>query len=204
MDDQLRWFEKTMASAQSSPTVRFIVVFMHEPAFPCGPFSGADGLWWDGNNNIRAYVLQGGKVVPAGEGVIDVRNRFWHTLANSSKTAALVSAHQHAYSRLLVDDHTPVGVMPGDDTNQDGLLDRFSPNPAFRLPVWQIISGNRGANFSAFGLDGMPWTPAVVSNQEAYCIFRTRGHALSLTAYGLSGQVIDYVDDLMAVKRYHR
>lgn len=204
MDDQLRWFEGVMASAQRSPTVRFIVVFMHEPAFPSGPFTGMDGLWWDGNNNIRAYVLQGGKVLPAGEGVIDVRNRFWRTLANSSKTAALVSAHQHAYSRLLVDDHTPVGVLPGDDTNQDGVLDRFSPNPAFRLPVWQIIAGNGGANFSAFGLDGMPWTPDVVSNQEGYCIFKSRGHALSMTAYSLSGQVIDHVDDLMAVKRHLR
>jgi 3',5'-cyclic AMP phosphodiesterase CpdA len=204
MDDQLRWFEGVMASAQRSPTVRFIVVFMHEPAFPSGPFTGMDGLWWDGNNNIRAYVLQGGKVLPAGEGVIDVRNRFWRTMAQNSKTAALVTAHQHGYSRLLIDDRTPVGVLPGDDTNQDGVLDRFSPNPAFRLPVWQIIAGNGGANFSAFGLDGMPWTPAVVSNQEGYCIFRTRGHALSLTAYSLSGQVIDHVDDLMAVKRHRQ
>ncbi len=204
MDDQLRWFEGVMASAQRSPTVRFIVVFMHEPAFPIGPFKGEDGLWWDGNNNIRAYVLQGGKVVPAGEGVVDVRNRFWSTMAQNSKTAALVTAHQHGYSRLLIDDHTPVGVLPGDDTNSDGLLEKFSPNPAFRLPVWQIISGNGGANFSAFSAEGMPWTPDVVSNQEGYCIFKSRGHTLSLTAYSLSGQVIDDVDDLMAVKRSHR
>ncbi len=204
MDDQLRWFEGEMASAQRSPTVRFIVVYMHEPAFPVGPFSGEDGLWWDGNNNIRAYARQGTGVVPVGEGVIDVRNRFWSTLANNTKTAALVTAHQHAYSRLLIDAHTPVGVLPGDDTNHDGILEKFSPNPAFRFPVWQIIAGNGGAHFSAFATEGMPWTPSVVSNQEGYCIFRTRGRTLSMTSYSLSGQVIDHVDDLMAVKRVAR
>ena len=204
MDDQLRWFEGVMAAAQRSASVRFIVVYMHEPAFPIGPFTGSDGLFWDGNNNIRAYARQGTGVVPVGDGVIDVRNRFWSTLANNSKAAALVTAHQHGYSRLLVDNRTPVGVMPGDDTNGDGVLDRFSPNPAFRMPVWQIISGNGGANFSAFGTEGMPWTPSVVSNQEGYCIFRTQGKALAMTAYSLSGQVIDHVDDLMAVKRHQR
>lgn len=204
MDDQLRWFEGVMAAAQRSASVRFIVVYMHEPAFPIGPFKGADGLFWDGNNAIRPYVRQGTTVVPAGEGVIDVRNRFWATLANNSKTAALVTAHQHGYSRLLIDEHTPVGVLPGDDTNHDGVLDRFSPNPAFRMPVWQIISGNGGANFSAFSTEGMPWTPSVVSNQEGYCIFKTHGSSLAVTAFSLSGQVIDHVDDLMAVKRRAR
>jgi 3',5'-cyclic AMP phosphodiesterase CpdA len=204
MDDQLRWFEGVMAAAQRSASVRFIVVYMHEPAFPISPFTGEDGLWWDGNNNVRPYVRQGTTVVPAGDGVIDVRNRFWKTLANNGKTAALVAAHQHAYARLLVDDKTPVGVMPGDDTNGDGILDRFSPNPAFRFPVWQIISGNGGANFSAFTAEGKPWTASIVSNQEGYCIFRTHGRALSMTAYSISGQVIDQVDDLMAVKRSAR
>ena len=202
MDDQLRWFEGVMASAQRSPTVRFIVVYMHEPAFPIGPFSGVDGLWWDGNNNVRAYVRQGEKVVPDGAGVIDVRNRFWTTLANNPKTAALVTAHQHAYSRQLIDDHTPVGVLPGDDTNHDGILEKFSPNPAFRYPLWEIIAGNGGAHYSAFTTEGRPWTPTFVSNQEGYCIFKTHGRAISLTAYALSGQVLDHVDDLMAVKRH--
>lgn len=206
MDDQLRWFEDVMASAQRSPTVRFVVVFMHEPAFPCGPAGGGDvgGLWWDGNNNTRAYVRQGATVVPDGEGVIDVRNRFWSVLANNAKTAALVTAHQHNYSRLLVDQRTPVGVMPGDDTNHDGILDQFSPNPAFRLPVWQIVAGNGGANYAAVSTAGMPWTPTVVSNQEGFCILKTRGDALSLTAYSMAGQVLDHVDDLMAVKRRMR
>jgi hypothetical protein len=80
------------------------------------------------------------------------------------------------------------------------VLDRFSPDPAFRLPVWQIVNSSGGAPHFANTIAGTPWTPAVVSNQEGYCIFRTRGNALSLTAYSLSGQVIDHVDDLMAVK----
>ena len=115
-----------------------------------------------------------------------------------------MTAHQHAYSRQLIDDQTPVGVLPGDDTNHDGILDKFSPNPAFRYPLWEIIAGNGGAHYSAFTKEGRPWTPAFVSNQEGYCIFRTHGKALSLTAYSLSGQVIDHVDDLMAVKRAAR
>lgn len=204
MDDQLRWFESVLASAQGSPSVRFVVVFMHEPTFPSGPAGGEPGLWWDGNNAVRAYSLQGGKVLPAGEGVIDVRNRFWRAVADCTKTAVVLSGHQHAYSRLLVDDQTPVGVFPGDDTNQDGVLDRYSPNPAFRLPVWQIVTSSGGAPHFLSNLEGMPWRPAAVSNQEGYCVFRTRGTALSLTAYSLTGQVIDHVDDLMAVKRRSR
>jgi hypothetical protein len=34
--------------------------------------------------------------------------------------------------------------------------------------------------------------------------FGTRGDAVTLTAYSLTGQVIDHVDDLMAVKRHLR
>jgi 3',5'-cyclic AMP phosphodiesterase CpdA len=204
MDDQLRWFEGVMASAQRSPTVRFIVVFLHEPAFPSGPAAGQSGMSWDGNNAMRAYTRQGETVIPAGEGIIEVRNRFWRSLADNSKAAALVAGHQHAYSRLLVDERTPVGVLPGDDTNQDGVLDRFSPDPAFRLPVWQIVTSSGGAPHFANTIAGTPWTPAVVSNQEGYCIFRTRGDALSMTAYSISGQEIDSVDDLMAVKRHAR
>ncbi len=204
MDDQLSWFDGVMASAQLSPMVRFIVVFMHEPAFPSGPSAGQAGMSWDGNNAMRAYARQGETVVPAGEGIIEVRNRFWRTLANNSKTAVLLAGHQHAYSRLLVDNHTPVGVFPGDDTNQDGVLDRFSPDPAFRLPVWQVVTSSGGAPHFANTIAGTPWTPAVVSNQEGYCIFKTRGNALSMTAYSLSGQVIDHVDDLMAAKRQLR
>jgi hypothetical protein len=204
MDDQLRWFEGVMAAAQLSPTVRFIVVFMHEPAFPSGPVKGQGGMSWDSDNATRPYTRQGAALVPAAEGIIEVRNRFWRTLASSSKAAVALAGHQHSYARLLVDDHTPVGVLPGDDTNQDGVLDRFSLDPAFRVPVWQIITSSGGAPHFANTVAGAPWTPAVVSNQEGYCIFKTRGHALSMTAYALNGQVIDHVDDLMAVKRHQR
>ena len=34
--------------------------------------------------------------------------------------------------------------------------------------------------------------------------FGTRGDAVTVIAYGLSGQVIDHVDDLMAVKRHRQ
>ena len=102
MDDQLRWFEGVMASAQRSPTVRFIVVFMHEPAFPSGPAAGQTGMSWDGNNATRAYTRQGQTLVPAGEGIIEVRNHFWRTVAGNSKTAAVLAGHQHAYSLSLI------------------------------------------------------------------------------------------------------
>lgn len=204
MEDQLRWFEAEMASAESSPTVRFVVVFVHEPAFPSGPATGQAGMSWNGDNDVRAYARQGETVVASGEGIIEVRNRFWRVLSGSRKSAALIAGHQHAYSRLLVDDRTPVGVFPDDDTDRDGVLDRFSPDPAFRFPVWQIVTSSGGAPHFADTVAGTPWTPAVVSNQEGYCVFRTRGGTLSLRAYSITGQEIDRVDDLMAVKRTPR
>lgn len=205
MEEQLEWFEKVLGEAERSPRVKFVVVFMHEPAFPVGQFLSEKGLWWDGNNNVKAWIKQGDQVVPCGQGVIDVRNRFWGVMARGRKTAALVVGHQHCYSRLLIDQTTPVGLPDRDDQDGDGVLDRFSPNPGFRRPLWQIVAGSGGANYYNYEKPGnKPWVPVAISNQDSYCIFRTQGNGMSMTAYALNGQVLDHVEDLMAVKRAPR
>jgi len=200
MEDQLAWAEGAIERGDRSPDVRFIVVFFHEPAFPVGPFS-EKGLWWNGDNTVKAYALVGGQVVPQGQGVIDVRNRLWTAFARSRKVAAVLVGHQHAYSRVLIDKHTPVGIPSADDLNGDGKLERYSPNPDFTYPVYQITAGNGGAPPYVYPNRGTPWTAQVISPETGYCIFETDGNSLGFTAYSLNGQILDQVKDLMAVKK---
>ena len=150
---------------------------------------------------MRAYTRFGTALVPEPQGIIEVRNRFWRAASSCRKVAAVLVGHQHAYARQLVDRKTPVGVYPQDDLDGHGVLDRFSPDPSFRFPLWQITAGNGGAPWDAYTPSGTPWTPEVIRSQEGYSLFEAKGEKLSMTVYSFSGQVIDRVNNLMAVKQ---
>jgi hypothetical protein len=198
MEDQLQWVEEALADAETDPTIKYIVLFAQEPVFPCGGHVG-DSMWWDGDNNLRAHTFTDGEVVPDGEGMIDVRNRFWGAIANSSKVAAVLAGDEHEYHRLLVDSKTPVGVMPADDTDGDGVLDQYSPNPDFKYPVWQLTAGTAGAPY--YAREETPWEPVMLSSQHGYILFKADSEKISATFYSTTGQAVDHVDDLMEVKR---
>ncbi len=199
MEDQLEWIEKILENAESNPEIHYIILFAQEPVFPCGGHV-KDAMWWNGNNNIKAYVKEEGSesVVEAGEGIIDVRNRFWKAVAQSSKVSAVLTGDEHCYHRLLVDNTTPVGVLPGDDENGDGILDKYSPNPEFIHPTWHITSGTAGAPY--YARESTPWEPLTFSSQLGYCLFKATRDKISMTFYSVTGQEVDHVEDLMAVK----
>ena len=203
LDDQLTWIEAELSRAEQNPSIRYIVVYAQEPVFPCGGHV-KDCMWWRGDNTLRAHTHRNGRIIPEEAGMIEVRNRFWQALATSTKVAAVLSGDEHEYHRLLVDDTTPVGVMALDDTNKNNKLDdgRLSPNPAFKHPVWHITAGTAGAPY--YAREETPWQPVILSSQTGYCLFEAtseEGGRLSLTFYAITGQEIDHVADLMAVKQ---
>ena len=198
LEDQLEWIERTLINAETDATVRYIIICAHEPAFPCGGHV-KDSMWWGGNNNIRAFSKKGDTVLPEKLGIIEVRNRFWQAVSGSSKVAAMLTGHEHAYHRTLISNRTPVGLCPEDDTNNDGILRRYSPNPQFRHPTWHITVGTAGAPY--YTQEKTPWTPEIFSSQEGYALVRADNKRVSLKFISLTGQVVDFVDDLMEIKK---
>lgn len=201
MEDQLSWIERRLEKAEADPSIKYIVMYAQEPVFPCGGHV-KDCMWWNGDNTLRAWTYTGNKLVAQGRGMIDIRNRFWMAIARSSKVAAVLSGDEHEYHRLRVDKNTPVGVMARDDLNRNNKLDdgRISPNPAFEHPTWHVTAGTAGAPY--YAREETPWTPTILSSQAGYCLFQATAEKISLTFYAMTGQVVDHVDDLMAIKKY--
>lgn len=200
LDDQLTWIEQQLQQAENDPSIRFILLYAQEPVFPCGGHVG-DAMWWNGNNQWRAGTFNDdtGEVEPASAGMIEVRDRFWTAVAKSSKVAAVLAGDEHTYYRLRVDDQTPVGVYPDDDENQDGILETYSANPAFTHPTWHITAGTGGAPY--YARQYTPWEPEFVSSQAGYCLFTVKGDRLAMTYYTITGQPLDHIPDLMAIKK---
>ena len=199
LENQLEWIEAELARAETDPSVRFIFLFAQEPVFPAGGHV-KDAMWWNGNNRIRAYTkdrLSEG-VVPEFMGIIEVRNRLWTAVAGSSKVAAVLTGDEHAYHRTLIDSKTPVGWYPEDDNDGDGILDRASSHPMFTTPTWHITCGAAGAPY--YNRESTPWRPALFSSQSGYILIHVNGDSASLQFISVTGQVVDAVPNLMAVK----
>jgi len=198
LEDQVAWIEEALREAQADHTVKYVILYAQEPVWPCGGHV-KDAMWWNGNNNIRAYVKNGDQVEPAGPGIIEIRNRLWKAIANCPKVAAVLGADEHEYYRVLIDQNTPVGIYPQDDTDGDGVLDQYSPNPEFRYPTWFITAGTGGAPY--YNRQWTPWEPVAFSNQQGYLLIEAGPNKISAKFVSITGQVVDQIDDLMAVKR---
>ncbi len=198
--DQLGWIENTLQKAEGNRRVKFVILFAQEPVFPAGGHV-KDAMWWNGNNTVKAYGYSGSEVVPAGDGILDVRNRFWKMIARSKKVAAVLTGDEHAYHRIKIDRSTPVDLPELDDLNGDGLLDRYSPNPEFTYPTWHITAGSAGAPF--YARQDVPWKDSIkfFTSQTGYCFFRVHKGKLSMTFYTITGQKLDHIENLMTIKR---
>ena len=195
MDDQLEWVEQTIADADSDPSVKFIFLFTHAPIFPSmGHVDGA--MWWSGDNNIRAYTKNqdSGEVEPEPLGIVEARTRLWRAVASSPKSVAMFTGDEHSYHRTLIDSTANVGIYPDDDTDGDGVLDQYSPDPEFVHPVWHITSGGGGATYSA-GETPVPWTPESVRSDTGYVLVRTQGNKVTMNLIGTpTGDVLDSIE----------
>ena len=198
MDKQLEWLKKVLDEAEQDPTIDWIFVVGHTPAFPAGGHT-VDSMWYKGNNTYRPYIYDyvTGKLVPAPKGIVERRNEFWEILSNHSKVLAYFSGHEHNYYRILITNKTPVGVPEVDDVNGDGVLDKYSPNPKFKYPVWEINVGTAGAEYYAKRNDQyVPWKDEVkaFSIIPGYVLIEVNGKHVELKYYSIYGQLLDKVD----------
>jgi len=198
MEDQLQWIEQVLEQAEKNSAVRFILLYGHQPVFPCAGHV-KDAMWWNGDNRIRAYTKRGKALAPEKLGIIEVRNRLWRAVSRSSKVAAVITSHEHVYHRTLITNQTPVGVYPMDDADGDGVLDSYSPDPGFAHPTWHITVGAAGAPY--YAREKSPWEPQALSSQEGYALLQTDGEGISLQFVSITGQIVDKVEDLMKAKR---
>ncbi|KPA17627.1 phosphohydrolase [Candidatus Magnetomorum sp. HK-1] len=213
MEDQLEWIEGILEDAENDDTIKFIFIYTHCPVLPYMRHI-MDGMWWYGNNNVTAktrvfnsdtqeYEMQSeplGQTDPLG--IIEVRDRFLTAVTNSSKVAAIFSSHEHGYHRTLISKYTPLGVFPDDDRNDDGVLEEpYSSNPKFKHATWHIMCGGGGSGFNSEVLGSTPWKPQRITSHTGYVMLETNDDKVGMKFIGgLAREVLDELDDLMAVK----
>lgn len=165
MDNQLAWLEKTIAKLENDRNIDHIFVTLHTPAFPNGGHSG-DDMWYNGDNSVRPYVA--GK--PVEKGIIQRRDEFLDILINhSTKAVALLTGDEHNYSRMRIDDQTP--MYPGKYAH---------PKLQVSRTFWQITNGAAGAPY--YGQEQLPWSGHVekFSTQFAVVFFHVDGKKISI------------------------
>ncbi len=181
LDAQLAWLREQVNRAQADPAVRWIVYATHEPTFPNGGHLH-DAMWYNGgapaDNRGRDR-----------REVIERRDRWWSIVAGASKSLLVVHGDEHNYCRMLVDAETSVYA--------DG-----SGNPAFRYPVWQIVSGGAGAPY--YTQADTPWRDSVIrfSTQQHFVAVEFNAGSAYLRTVAASGQVIDE-DELSRIRPAH-
>ncbi len=215
--DQMAWLGAELDRADADPTVRHVFLCLHEPPFPNSAHVG-DAMWYNGDLGKRGYTvpLEGGAPDPAATGVVETRNEMVRLAAASRKTVAILASDEHNYSRMLLTPETPAGDPARDDPDGDGKLnlDRLSPLPGLRRPIWLVISGGAGAPH--YAEEASPWNTWWKAKgdrcrEEAGCyrfsplnhwiLIEDDGRKVSLRCYTPAGDVIDEVDDLVGALR---
>ncbi len=165
MDNQLAWLQQSIKKFEEDKDIDHVIVTFHTPAFPNAGHSG-DDMWYDGNNEIRPYIA--GK--PVQQGIIERRDQLLDILVNQSKKfVALLAGDEHNYSRLIVDNNTP--IYPKSWTGK---------RLRFNRPFVQITNGSAGAPY--YSLEKLPWTKSVqkFSTLHALMLFKVDGQHIDL------------------------
>ncbi|NOY77780.1 MAG: metallophosphoesterase family protein [Calditrichaeota bacterium] len=195
LDVQFNWLKKELDRAEKDPTVDWVILAAHTPAFPNGGHLNS-GMWYHGNNTLRpgVYDYKHKKLNHLKEGIIERRNTLWTLFSSHQKVLAVLDGDEHNYSRALITAQTPVGIPAVDDTDGDGTLDRFSPNPNFKYPVWQIISGGMGAPY--YEKEHPPWEKWVkkFTSLQNFVLFSVEGKRVFAEVYSNTDALIERVD----------
>ncbi|OIP21837.1 hypothetical protein AUK22_11190 [bacterium CG2_30_54_10] len=170
MPNMLSWLERDLKAAQSDSDIDWILVVSHEPPFPCGGHL-SDAMYWAKKHEPAQGLNRPERLL--GD-VLPMRDRFISILMKFPKVAAVLSGHEHNYSRMKIDS---------------------ALNPRYTRPIWQIISGGGGAPYYLQDT-GMPWENSIAcfSPLPNYCRFDTDGKSLKLTVFSDGNEVIDNVD----------
>ena len=165
MDNQLEWFDNTIAKLEKDDNIDHIFVTIHTPAFPNGGHANND-MWYFGNNEVRPYIA--GK--PVDKGIIERRDEFLVIMVNQSqKVIALLCGDEHNYSRLRIDGTTE--IYP---ENWEGSKLKL------RRTIWQITNGSAGAPY--YAQEKLPWSSSVeiFSTKYALVFFNINGKSIDV------------------------
>ncbi len=215
--DQIEWIRDELAAADADPTVEYVFLYAQEPVFPNGGHI-QDTMWYEGDNNTRAYTFNGEELIPENRGILEVRDQFVRMVGSYEKVAAVFSGDEHSYHRVLIDGEVPIGDIENDDLNGDNMIDWSGDEPPstlsdLRYGVHYISLGGAGAPY--FAEEPTPWneywnqvqTEAgidndfyIYSSQEDIGLLELTEEGLALEVYSINGELIDRVDDLMADK----
>ncbi len=165
MDNQLAFLKKELERFDADSSIDHIFVTIHTPLFPNAGHANND-MWYSGNNEIRAWVA--GK--PLKKGIIERRDQLMKAMTDSQKFRALLAGDEHNYTRLIIDNNTP--IYPEGWQEEKVKL---------RRPFIQITNGAAGAPY--YALEKLPWTEHVkkFSTQNALMLFEINGKNINVT-----------------------
>lgn len=165
MDQQLVWFEETIAQLEADSAIDHIFVTQHTPFFPNGGHVG-DDMWYRGDNTYRPWV-NGQRV---DKGIIERRDQLLDIIVNkSTKVIAILTGDEHNYNRLEVGPET--NIYP-----ENWALPRLE----LSRTIYQVNNGAAGAPY--YAQEETPWTPFVSSftTQNALVLFHVEGTSLKM------------------------
>ncbi|MBD3225477.1 MAG: hypothetical protein GF313_12180 [Caldithrix sp.] len=165
MDQQLEWFKHNILALEQNQNIDHVFVTLHTPFFPNGGHVG-DDMWYDGNNEPRAYVK--GKGVK--KGIIQRRDELLDVMVNqSSKVRAILTGDEHNYNRLNINDR----------------MERYPEGYEYEKldlsrTIWQINNGAAGAPY--YAQEKTPWSEYVqgFTTQNAVVFFHVEGKAVKV------------------------
>jgi 3',5'-cyclic AMP phosphodiesterase CpdA len=176
MENQLKWLDQDLKKA-AGRKMDHLFVLIHQPPFPNGGHADSAMYWGKKRKPGHDELIVGlnDPSMPQGD-VLGMRARFL-TLLSKHRVLAVLSGHEHNYSRLLMDSGC---------------------DPAVTAPSWQIISGGVGAPYYFYQEKHLPWSHNMKAFSPApnYCLFSIEGGRVDLTVYTSTGEVIDTVKDL--------
>jgi 3',5'-cyclic AMP phosphodiesterase CpdA len=165
MDNQIKWFRKTVKALEKNKTIDHIFVTQHTPMFPNGGHVG-DDMWYNGQNSKRPYV--NGK--PLDKGIIERRDELLQIAVNeSTKVIGVLTGDEHNYCRTEIGPET---VIYPDNWDMDKL--------ALSRTIYQINNGAAGAPY--YAQDQTPWTPFTsnFTTQNALVFFHVDGEKIRM------------------------
>lgn len=170
MDNQLKWLEETLNKLKQNSHVDHIFISIHSPIFPNGGHID-DSMFYKGKNEIRAYVAnKKGKLVAYKQGIIERRDQFLKLLLDNYKVTAILTGHEHSYSRLEIKPDMPI------------YNNNHTPRKPLNITrtIYQINNGAAGSPYYAKG--NTPWNGDFneIRNKGKYLKYFTTQTALVL------------------------
>lgn len=179
MDNQLKWFEKTISRLEKDDNIDHIFVTQHTPFFPNGGHV-QDDMWYNGNNDYRPVVA--GKRVA--KGIIERRDELLDIIVNKSqKVRAILTGDEHNYCKTEI---TP-------ETNRYPEV-YLPPKIELNRTIYQINNGAAGAPY--YAQEETPWTPYTsgFTTQNAVVYFHIEGESILMEV--INPVTLEKVDEL--------